>query len=190
LARPVWVPDVSRDKGYLAAEKTTAAELAVPLFSPAGETNVPVGVINIELAAENSLDDQKIAWPCAFSAPLGQVVTNELQQKAPANSEPTSAAPVSSAYTEVHLFCATDRNQDSTKQIFGAQRASQLSYGDCRVTIPRSHQLGKVEPLGSQRKTWDHIGGVLEQPGGIVRTISNSPGLVGLLGLEPRTNGL
>jgi prepilin-type N-terminal cleavage/methylation domain-containing protein len=51
-------------------------------------------------------------------------------------------------YAVVRTFFATDRNATGkTKQneMFGVERASNLTYGTCDVSIPRDHRMGELE---------------------------------------------
>jgi esterase/lipase superfamily enzyme/CheY-like chemotaxis protein len=64
----VWVPDVTRDSSYIAAEASTRSELALPVF--AQREAAVVAVVNIELADVNTLTNEDIAWLNEFCAPI------------------------------------------------------------------------------------------------------------------------
>jgi hypothetical protein len=189
LGQIVWAPDVSRERGYIAAEPTTASELVLPLLMTIGEAgaaasrgenrgadeNGVLGVINIEMSLKNALYEDEIDWLARFAVPLGEWILNErpagktVQPEQPepkaaneAGGQPDIAESSSqAAYTEVSLFYATDRVDDGSLRPpvvdyrrkasaeseveYGAGRATQLSFGICRVTIPHAHRLGNLE---------------------------------------------
>ncbi|MDD9586321.1 alpha/beta hydrolase, partial [Klebsiella variicola] len=58
-----------------------------------------------------------------------------------------SPEPSAGVYALVKVFFATDRNQTgdvNPKNIFGSKR-SNISYGECEVSIPRDHRMGELE---------------------------------------------
>ncbi len=51
-------------------------------------------------------------------------------------------------YATVNVFFATDRNRSKSKKpsdMFGVERGSSLTYGTCKVSIPRDHRMGELE---------------------------------------------
>jgi WD40 repeat protein/putative methionine-R-sulfoxide reductase with GAF domain len=66
----VWVPDVDRDAGYIAAVPSTAAELAVPLLSTDG--SFLLGVVNVELTKAHALSESQRHWLIQFCEPLAR----------------------------------------------------------------------------------------------------------------------
>ena len=52
------------------------------------------------------------------------------------------------AFTSMSLFYATDRTVSASAPVearFGSDRASQLSFGICQVTVPHDHRIGNLE---------------------------------------------
>ena len=146
----IWIPDVSRGKGYFTVEPTSAAAFCVPLFVSVDQRKILVGAINIELPAVNSLDDHQRSWLSRFSAPLGAVIGAPPQKGSPSSlaveTDSPDAGPDTAAYRKASIFYATDRDNDDEKEIrFGTRRAGRLSFGICGVTIPPAHRFGNVE---------------------------------------------
>lgn len=59
----------------------------------------------------------------------------------------SSSEPSTEAYALVRVFFATDRNQTGDtdpKYMFGSKR-SNISYGECEVSIPHDHRMGELE---------------------------------------------
>jgi len=131
-----------------------------------------VGVINVEMSVKYALRDADVDWLARFCAPLGKLVPSDRSESRTKPSQrlmrtqPESAArseiAQSLAYQEVRLLYATNRADDGSplasssqatgsqppgsKEVrFGRHRTDRLSFGICRVTIPRAHRIGKVE---------------------------------------------
>lgn len=68
----VWVPDVDRDAGYIAAVPSTAAELAVPLLSK--DSSFLLGVVNVELTKAQALSESQRHWLIQFCEPLARTI--------------------------------------------------------------------------------------------------------------------
>ena len=61
--RTVWASDVSREKDYIATEKSTRSELAIPAFDENGRV---IFVVNIERTVVNALSGSQIRWLESF----------------------------------------------------------------------------------------------------------------------------
>ena len=72
-----------------------------------------------------------------------------MPQPEPAGAAPPATAPATGPlnYAVMKVFFATDRNLTSEREAarkFGVQR-SEISYGNCDVSIPRDHRMGALE---------------------------------------------
>jgi esterase/lipase superfamily enzyme/putative methionine-R-sulfoxide reductase with GAF domain/CheY-like chemotaxis protein len=149
-----WVPDVDKDPAYTAADPATASKLVLPLFTaPPTNEGFPsslIGLLNVEMPVENALSSDDIAWLTRFCAPLGPWISvHRPAMRAPLQEAPppsaSDAAPISNAeYIELVLPFVTDRERDKDGK-FTAGRARELSFGECTVTIPLTHRMGKIE---------------------------------------------
>ena len=68
----VWVPDIAKDAGYIAAESSTRAELAIPIRDT--HTRRVAGVVNIELPGPVSLTGDDVAWTVSLVEPLSAML--------------------------------------------------------------------------------------------------------------------
>ena len=75
----------------------------------------------------------------------------EVQEARPAPPPPQPAPPPPAAptqipveFTTVKVWFATDRDKTTDKVPFGGGR-SELSYGQCEVTVPKIHKVGEIE---------------------------------------------
>jgi esterase/lipase superfamily enzyme len=58
----------------------------------------------------------------------------------------TGAIPAEPQFVITKVFFATDRNvSEKPGETFGVKRGSSLSYGFCKVSIPRDHRMGSLE---------------------------------------------
>src|ERR1035438_3911387 len=63
-------------------------------------------------------------------------------------SPPKMAEESPPQYAVVRVFYATDRNLTSSvkpAEMYGADRAVEINYGTCNVSIPRDHRMGELE---------------------------------------------
>jgi putative methionine-R-sulfoxide reductase with GAF domain len=72
---PVWVEDVSKAAGYLAAEPITRSELVIPISN--GREAEAMAVVNVEIARTHALTPTQIEWLKAFVAPLSSRVPSK-----------------------------------------------------------------------------------------------------------------
>ena len=68
----VWVPDITKGAGYIAAESSTRAELAVPIRDTRARR--AAGVVNIELPGPVLLTGDDVAWTVSLVAPLSAML--------------------------------------------------------------------------------------------------------------------